>query len=68
MSTAAKMAADPSREMRLERALILLNEALHIIDDVGNRPEVGARLQHVIDSLSGETFASPSGRAEFGPI
>ncbi|HVM21720.1 MAG TPA: hypothetical protein VM308_00265 [Sphingomicrobium sp.] len=31
--------------------IALLNEALEIVDTLG-RPEIGARLQHVIDSVT----------------
>jgi hypothetical protein len=35
----------------LASALKLLEEALQLIDDHASRPELGARLQEVIDSL-----------------
>ena len=35
------------------RALLLLREALEIIDSLGEHPEIGARLNDVIESLSG---------------
>ena len=39
------------RCVEMQRAIHLLNEALDIIDDVADRPDIGARLQHVLDSL-----------------
>ena len=36
------------------RALLLLGEALEIIDSLGEHPELGARLNDIIESLSGE--------------
>lgn len=43
--------ADPSPGCALERALALLNEALDILDDTADRPDIGARLQHLIEAL-----------------
>lgn len=40
--------------VEMQRAIALLNEALDIIDDFADRPDIGARLQHVLDSLRGE--------------
>lgn len=56
------------RQTCVDRALKLLNEALQIIDDLGNRPEVGARLQHVIDSLSDGSGMPPPNAVQLGPI
>lgn len=36
------------------RALSLLREALEIIDSLGEHPEIGARLNDVIESLGGD--------------
>jgi hypothetical protein len=41
---------------RLDRAIALLSEALTIIDDIAERPDIGARLQHVLDELRDECF------------
>jgi hypothetical protein len=38
------------RSAEIGRAVDLLNEAMEIVDALG-RPVIGARLQHVIDSL-----------------
>lgn len=51
--TASTEEADPSpREMRIDDVLPLLNKALEWIDALGTRPDIGARLQHVIDLIS----------------
>lgn len=42
------------RSVEMERAIVLLSEALVIIDDFADRPDIGARLQHVLDSIRGE--------------
>lgn len=42
--------ASPDEE-RVKRALLLLREALQIIDDIGEYPEAGAKLNDVIESL-----------------
>jgi hypothetical protein len=39
------------QERTVERALLLLEGALQIIDDWGDCPDIGARLQHVIDCV-----------------
>jgi len=49
--SASMQKADPSPHFQLERAIALLNEALNIIDDIADRPDIGARLQHVIETL-----------------
>ncbi len=54
MIPASMQKADPSPACALERAIALLNEALAIVDDVADRPDIGARLQHVIESLHEE--------------
>jgi hypothetical protein len=43
--------ADPSPACALQRAIALLIEALQIVDDSADRPDLGARLQHVIEEL-----------------
>jgi hypothetical protein len=35
----------------IRRALALLQEALELVDSIGTVPEIGARLQEVIDAL-----------------
>lgn len=40
-----------SDEARLERVLVLLSESLEILDGLGDFPDLGARLQQVIESL-----------------
>lgn len=37
------------RCVQLERVIALLNEALEIVDGLADRPDIGARLQHVIE-------------------
>jgi hypothetical protein len=60
--SAAKRGADQLRgEERLDRALTLLVEALNLIDLDEAVPEVGARLQGIIDSI--ETHRKRSKRS-----
>jgi len=47
------------RCVQLERAIALLNEALNIIDDLADRPDIGARLQQVLESLQEDCLATP---------
>ncbi len=42
---------ESTKEESVGRALALLQEALEIVDSIGAPPEIGARLQEVIDSL-----------------
>jgi hypothetical protein len=42
------------RSVQVERVITLLNEALDLVDDLADRPDIGARLQHVLDSLREE--------------
>jgi hypothetical protein len=42
------------RSVQVERVITLLNEALDLVDDLADRPDFGARLQHVLDSLREE--------------
>lgn len=51
MSSAAQPTDFHNGEANLVRAMSLLNEALSIMDALDVSAEVGARLQHVIDSL-----------------
>ena len=44
-------AAGPHQDRPVERVLLLLNDALQIIDDWDDCPDIGARLQHVIDCV-----------------
>lgn len=48
---ASQNAGDPQPDRTIERAILLLQDALRIIDHWGNCPEIGARLQHVIDCV-----------------
>ena len=48
---ASPNASDPQENRTVERALLLLEEALHIVDEWGDCPDIGARLQHVIDCV-----------------
>jgi len=51
MQAATEGGSAQSREERIERALILLAEAQTLLDVDREMPEVGARLQAVIDEL-----------------
>jgi hypothetical protein len=44
-------AAGPNEDRTVERVLLLLSDALKIIDDWDDCPDIGARLQHVIDCV-----------------
>lgn len=48
---ASPNAADPNQDRTVDHVLLLLKDALKIIDDWDNCPEIGARLQHVIDCV-----------------
>jgi hypothetical protein len=55
MMPASMQDVDPlPRCAEMQRAIHMLNEALDIIDGVADRPDIGARLQHVLDSLRQE--------------
>jgi hypothetical protein len=49
-----KEAGESPRCARLDDAIRLLGDALDIIDEIAERPDIGARLQHVLDELRGE--------------
>ena len=51
MPAANQGADDPAQDWTVARALLLLEQALEIIDAWGNSPAIGARLQHVIDDV-----------------
>jgi len=55
MPAAIQGADGPEEVYTVARALLLLKEALEIVDQLGERPEVGARLQGVIDSLEDDS-------------
>ena len=44
----------PSRQNHILVTITLLDQALRTVDQIGDIPEVGARLQMLIDALSGE--------------
>jgi len=44
-------AAGPRQDRTADHVLLLLREALQIIDDWDDCPDIGARLQHVIDCV-----------------
>jgi hypothetical protein len=48
---ASQNADGPRQDRTAERAILLLGDALQIVDEWGDCPEIGARLQHVIDSI-----------------
>lgn len=54
MSAINRGADQPSGDERLDRVLALLIEALNLLDEDGNAPEAGARLQGIIDSLESQ--------------
>jgi hypothetical protein len=55
MMPASMQDVDPlPRYVEMQRAIHLLSQALDIIDDVADRPDIGARLQHILDSLQQE--------------
>ena len=47
-------ADQPERAQHINRAVALLVEALEIVDNKCDRPELGARLQGIIDDLRGQ--------------
>ena len=51
MSAVTQDADGPSEDWTAERAILLLEQALEIIDRWGDSPAMGARLQHVIDEI-----------------
>lgn len=48
----------PSRRQSLVRAQLLLEEALHLLDDYADAPELGARLDEILVRLR-ERLADP---------
>ena len=57
MSALSQNADGPSEDWTGERAILLLEQALQIIDHWGGSPAIGARIQQVIDEVR-ETTAS----------
>lgn len=51
MPAASQDADGRQQDRSVERVVSLLQESLGIIDDWGDCPEIGARLQHVIDCV-----------------
>lgn len=51
MSASDEEADGSSRVIKLRRAISLLEEALQVVDDLQDYPEVGARLAGLIESL-----------------
>lgn len=51
MPAATQGADDSSRDERLQRAITLLSQALSLIDQLEEYPELGARLQGLIEDL-----------------
>ena len=51
MSALSQNADGPSEDRTVERAILLLEQALEIIDHWGDSPATGARLQQVIDEV-----------------
>ena len=56
MQASTQEAGQSPHYPRLDRAIALLSEALNIIDEIAERPDIGARLQHVLDELRDECF------------
>ena len=48
---ASPNAGGPQEDRTVERARLLLEDALQIIDEWDDCPDIGARLQHVIDCV-----------------
>ena len=57
MSAVSQNADGPSQDWTAERAILLLEQALEIIDRWDDSQAIGARLQHVIDEVR-DTAAS----------
>ena len=51
MSAVSQDADGPSEDWTASRAILLLEQALEIIDQWGDSPAIGARLQEVIDEV-----------------
>lgn len=51
MRTSGPQADSPFREERLRRSIALLQEALELLDELADYPELGARLSGVIEIL-----------------
>lgn len=58
MPAAGQEADGPSDQWTVERALLLLEQALEIIDHRVDCPAIGARLQEVIEAV--QDLAAPS--------
>jgi hypothetical protein len=48
---ASPNASGPQEDRTAERVILLLEDALQIVDHWGDCPDVGARLQHVIECV-----------------
>lgn len=55
MPATSEEADGSSRQEGTERAIALLEEALQIMDDLGEFPELGARLHGLIEALRDES-------------
>ena len=51
MSAVSQDADGPSEDWTAQRAILLLEQALEIIDRWGDSPAIGARLQQIIDDV-----------------
>ena len=51
MPAASQGADDRSDRWSVDRAILLLEEALEIVDHWGDCPAIGARLQQVVDEI-----------------
>jgi hypothetical protein len=43
-----------SRDAQLARTIELLDQGLHLVDDLKDYPDLGARLADIIEALKGE--------------
>lgn len=57
MSAAEKQAEHLPREERLKNALVLLQQALNVVDELEDCAVIGARLQGIIDELADRSTA-----------
>ena len=51
MSAAANDGDRSTGDERVDRLIDLLGEAIEIVDDLGDWPDVGARLHEVLDAI-----------------
>lgn len=54
MSQSGREVDRPFRKEGLERVLELVNQAIRVVDDVGDHPDLGARLSELADAVKEE--------------